>query len=148
MTELELQGKTYRVNKLDAFKQLHVSRRIAPIVPTLIPVFMEIAAGGESGDLFSNTEKLAESLQPFAEAIADMDDAKAEYVIGTCLSVVQRQNGQGWTNVWNVQANCSMFDDMDMSVMLPLVIQVIKDNLGSFMNGLLTKQASLESSPT
>lgn len=146
MIELELQGKTYRVNKLDAFKQLHVSRKIAPMIPTLIPVFMEIAAGGN--DLFSDTDKLAESLQPFAEAIADMDDAKAEYVIGTCLSVVQRKNGTGWTNVWNLQANCSMFDDMDMSVMLPLVIQVVKDNLGSFMNGLLTKQASTESSPT
>lgn len=146
MTELELQGITYRVGKLDAFKQLHVSRRIAPIIPPLIPVFMEIAAGGTNP--FEDSENLAESLQPFTDALANMKDSEAEYVIGTCLSVVQRKNGQGWANVWNVQGNCSMFDDMDMSVMLPLVIQVVKDNLGSFMNGLLTKQANLESSPT
>lgn len=142
MVEVVINGQQYRFGKLDAFKQFHVSRKIAPVVPTLIPVFTEIASRGDG--FLSDTNRLAETLLPFAEAIADMDDAKTEYVLATCLAVCQRNTGNAWASVWNAQANVCMFDDMDMSVILPLVVHVIKDSLGSFINGLLTAQADSE----
>lgn len=141
MTEIELNGQSYRIGKLDAFKQFHVSRKIAPMVPALIPVFIEISANSE---VMGDMDRLASALMPFAEAVAGMKDDDAEYVISTCLSSVQRKTGAAWAKVWNEQANACMFDDLDLSTMLPLVVHSIKENLGSFISGLLTAQASTE----
>ena len=141
MTEIELHGQSYRIGKLDAFKQFHVSRKIAPMVPTLIPIFVEISS---NADIFGDIDRLSTALLPFADAVAGMKDEDAEYVISTCLSSVQRKSGTAWAKVWNDQANACMFDDLDLSTMLPLVVHSIKENLGSFISGLLTAQASTE----
>lgn len=144
MIEFELEGHTYRIGKLDAFKQFHVSRRIAPVIPRLVPAFMKMtAAGGAAQDMGA----ISEALAPFADALAEMPDASAEYVIATCLSVVQRRQNSSWSPVWSVTGNTIMFDDMDLSTMLPLVVRVIKDNLGSFISGLLTGQTPPEQAP-
>ena len=45
--EIDLNGHRYSIGKLSAKQQFHMSRRIAPIVPTLIPVFVRLAAGGK-----------------------------------------------------------------------------------------------------
>lgn len=139
MSEFTINGINYRAGSLDAFKQFHLSRKIAPIVPTVIPVFLKLSQQGNlSGDLTG----VAEVLEPFANGIADMDDETAEYIIHVCLSVVQRQNGPMWTNVWNASNNVCMFDDMDLSVILKIVFRVIQDNLAPFIQGLLTSQSS------
>ena len=142
MVEFELGGNTYRVGKLSAFQQFHVSRRIAPIIPTLVPVFVKIARdGGATEDL----NGLAEVMTPFAEGIAAMSDETSEYVFATCLSAIQRKHTNGWASVWNGQSNLCMFDDMDLGVMIQLVVRVIQDSLGPFISGLLMSQPS---SPT
>jgi hypothetical protein len=139
MVEFELGGQTYRAGKLSAFKQFHVSRRIAPIIPTLIPVFVKIAKdGGATEDL----NGLAEVMTPFADGIANMTDETSEYVLSTCLSVIQRKHANGWASVWNVQGNSCMFDDMDLGVLIQLVVRVVQDSLGPFISGLLMSQPS------
>ena len=130
MIEFEINGQNYRANKLDAFKQLHLSRKIAPVVPTLIPIFMKLA---KEGGLSEDISSLGEVLEPFCEGIAAMSDDQAEYVIGTALSVVQRQNGSMWTAVWNSSSRVCMFDDMDLGAILRVVFKVIADNLGPFI---------------
>jgi len=134
MTEIEHGGNAYRIGKLNAFQQLHVSRKVGPLIPRLVPAFMAMANGGEAID------KLAQLFEPFAEAFAELSDESVEYVAGTCLSVVQRQQGSVWAPVWNKQAASLMFDDIDLASMLPLVIKVITENLGPFISGLLSGQ--------
>lgn len=141
MTEIEHGGNRYRIGKLNAFEQLHVSRKVGPLIPRLVPAFMAMAKDGSAID------QIAQLLEPFAEAFADLSDEAVEYVAGTCLSVVQRQQGTAWAAVWNKQANCLMFDDMDLSSMLPLVIRVITDNLGPFISGLLSGQMQPQTTP-
>ena len=138
MTEIELSGQQYRIGKLTAMPQFHVSRRIAPIIPTLIPVFMKLAKGGVAGDLSG----FSEALGPFADGIAAMDDAASEFVLSTCLSAVSRQNGQTWATIWNRQHNTCMFDDIDLGVMINLTVSVIQDSLAPFIRGLVTSQQS------
>ncbi|MCO1382574.1 hypothetical protein L0Z12_06995 [Burkholderia multivorans] len=168
-------------------QQFHVSRRIAPIIPPMIPVLMKFYAeleqadvardqaranaalaalavgveGGEgaaaddapvaaapaperdrSRELLSLVDAIAPVLQPFADALAGLKDEDAEYVFGTCLSVVERWQGAGWAKVWNITHKTAMFDDIGIDVMLPLVVRVVVANLGSFISGLLTSQAS------
>ncbi|KVN30700.1 hypothetical protein WJ63_07925 [Burkholderia pyrrocinia] len=175
-TEIELNGARYAIGKLSAMQQFHVSRRIAPIIPPMIPVLVKFYAeleqadaardqaransalaalvGGapvpdaatpaadQSRDLLSLVDAVAPVLQPFADALAGLKDEDAEYVFGTCLSVVERGQGAGWAKVWSAAHKTSMFDDIGIDVMLPLVVRVVVANLGPFISGLLTSQAS------
>ncbi len=139
MTEFDLAGNTYRFGKMTAFQQFHVSRRIAPIIPTLVPVFVKIS---QDGNLLADLPGLAEVLQPFADGLAAMSDEASEYVMSNCLSVVQRKHSNGWTAVWNSNAKVCMFDDMDLGTIIQIVVRVIQDSLGPFIQGLLTSQTS------
>lgn len=137
MLEFAINDQQYRAGKLNAFQQLHVSRKIAPILPRLLPAFAGLSAGNE------NLSTLAEALEPVAQALASMPDADCEFVFGTCLGVVSRQQGNSWSSVWNAQNKALMFDDIQLDVMTQLVVKVVADNLGPFMQGLIAKaQAS------
>jgi len=137
MVEFEINGQPYRMGKLDAMRQFHLSRRLAPIIPTLIPVFVKLS---REGGLNQDLPGFASVLGPFAEGLADMSDEVGEYIVNTCLSVVQRSAGQNWTNVWNAQAKACMFDDMDLGVIMQVVMRVVQDSLGPFISGILTSQ--------
>lgn len=176
-TEIQLNGGRYVIGKLSAMQQFHVSRRIAPIIPPMIPVLMKFYAELEQADvareqaranaalaalaegkgpseaadapaadksreLLSMVDAIAPVLQPFADALAGLKDEDAEYVFGTCLSAVERWQGTSWAKVWNIAHKTSMFDDIGIDVMLPLVVRVVVANLGPFISGLLTSQAS------
>ena len=146
MIEFELQGHEYRAEKLDAFSQLDVSCYLAPIIPTLIPVFVQLAAKGKKNPLSGDLKGLATVLQPFADGLAKMPVDHRHFVLATCLGVVRRKVKDNWAAVWSTQGG-SMFEDMDLGVMLPLIVRVVQDSLGPFIAGLLTAQTS-ESSPT
>ncbi|AQQ20254.1 phage tail assembly chaperone [Burkholderia cenocepacia] len=150
-TEIELNGGRYVIGKLSAMQQFHVSRRIAPIIPPMIPVLLQFyeemdktekASADEKQGVLALVNSVAPVLQPFADALAGLKDEDAEYVFGTCLSVVERWQGAGWAKVWNIAHKTSMFDDIGIDVMLPLVVRVVVANLGPFISGLLTSQAS------
>jgi len=135
MIEFELAGKNYRADKLNAFAQFHVSRKIAPLLPALIPVFVQIQkAGGIGQDLGA----LADAITAPAEAIANMQDDTAEYVLATCLSAVKRKQGEVWAPIWSESARGMMFDDIDAGLMTIIAIRVIQDSIGPFIGGLLT----------
>ncbi|WP_235837938.1 phage tail assembly chaperone [Chitinasiproducens palmae] len=132
-----MQDITFQIGKLPAKKQFHVSRRIAPIIPALLPIYVGLARGGS---LMATLEQSPEILKPFAEALAGMPDDAVDYLIDTCMSVVKRQQGSGWANIWSPGG--PMFDDIDLSLLLPLTVRVITVNLGPFISGLLTSQSS------
>lgn len=138
--EIDLNGNRYSIGKLSAKQQFHISRRIAPILPTLIPVFVRLASGTRV--VSEDPGGLADVLQPLADGLAAMKDEYAEYVLDTCLQVVQRKQEHGWAGIWSSQQRTPMFQDIDLGVMLPLVMRVITVNLGPFMQGLLTSQPS------
>lgn len=137
MSEVEIDGNRYRIGRLNAIKQFHVSRRIAPIIPTLIPVFIKLKVAGELTGDFAG---LAGVVQPFADGIAAMSDEDSEFILSSCLSVARRAVNDKWTPVWSAQANDCMFDDMDLGVLMHIAIRVIQDNLAPFIRGLLTSQ--------
>jgi len=137
MIEFAINGQTYRMGKLDAMRQFHLSRRVAPIIPTLIPVFVKLS---KDGGLNQDLGGFASVLGPFADGLSQMSDEVGEYIIGACLGVVQRQVGSNWANVWNAPAKACMFDDMDLGVIMQVVMRVVQDSLGPFISGILTSQ--------
>lgn len=137
MTEITINAQAYRLGRLNAFQQLHVSRKVGPLIPTLVPAFLAMGTAGAGLD---QLDRLASLIQPFTDAFAGMSDADVEYVAAICLGAVQRKQGEAWAPVWSQQGKCLMFDDMDLGTMVPLVVQVIVANLGPFISGLLTAQ--------
>lgn len=152
MTEFEINGITYRIGKMTVFQQFHLERKVAPLVPKLVPIFLKLQAAvkppaeGEqvstedvqpsplTGDLAATVDMLS----PFMDAIAGMDDAQAEFILGTSLSVVSRKQGGTWSPIWSARGNVAMFDDIDMNDMLKMTYRVILEVLGPFIKGMLT----------
>lgn len=144
MAEFTVAGQNYRTAKIDAMRQFHLSRKIAPVIPALIPVFAKLAESQKAEGakpLSSDLAAMASLFEPFAEAVATMSDESAEYVMGTCLSVISRQQGTTWSPVWNDRQKVCMFDDIDSGVMLQLAAHVVRESLGPFLAGLLSTSA-------
>ncbi|MER0991619.1 phage tail assembly chaperone [Pseudomonas aeruginosa] len=144
MAEFSVNGQTYRTAKIDAMRQFHLSRKIAPVIPALIPVFARLAESQKSEaakPLSTDLASMAPLFEPFAEAVATMSDETAEYVMGTCLSVISRQQGNTWAPIWNDRQKVCMFDDIDSGVMLQLAAHVVRESLGPFLAGLLSTSA-------
>lgn len=140
MAEFSVNGQDYRSAKLDAMRQFHLSRKLAPIIPTLIPVFLKLAESRKASNkpLTEDLSSFSDLLEPFAEGIAGMSDEHAEYILGTCMSVVKRQQGTAWSPVWNNAQKVCMFDDIDAGSMIQIGFQVIRESLGPFISGLLS----------
>ena len=152
MEIIPIGGHDYSIGRLNAHDQLHVSRKIAPIDPNIMPILTEVAKGDlekviasietdENAEL-AGLEPLAKALEPFMEAIAKMPEDDVNYVIHKCLSVVKR-NGSVVCRGESI-----MFDDLDMNHLLPLTVAVIRTNLGNFIQGLLTKASSIQAQST
>ncbi|MGA4275574.1 phage tail assembly chaperone [Ralstonia nicotianae] len=134
--EFEISGQKYRAEKLDAFKQLHVSRKIAPIVPKLLPMFLKFAESAQAGgDAKQDLAGMATAFEPLAQSLAEMPDADCEYVVRTCLGVVARLQDGNWASI--MLNGTMVFDSIDLGVMLQLASKVIWDSLGPFISGLL-----------
>ncbi|MDN5621587.1 MAG: hypothetical protein L0G96_00520 [Acinetobacter sp.] len=151
--QITISGKNYTIGRLNALDQLHVSRKIAPIIPSLIPIISEVAKGGlskviESMELGDDVELenidlkeldgLSSALSPLMDVIAGMSEADTNLVIHKCLSVVIRDGAV------LCRGESIMFDDLDMMQILPLVVAVIRKNLGNFIQDLLMKASSMK----
>lgn len=147
MTEITLNGQQYRIGVIDAFTQLKLSRKLAPLVPELVPAFVKIknvigdapAEGEEAPKLsLDQVGDIALMLGPFTTALAALSDADMEYITALCMAVVQRQSGNTWAAVWNKDAKALMFQDIGLDTLLLLLVKTIMANLGNFIRGLLT----------
>lgn len=150
---ITISNKKYTIGRLNALDQFHVSRKIAPIIPTIIPIISEVAKGDlskviesiesaedenlETIDL-SNLDGLSKALSPLMDAISAMSEADTNLVIHKTLSVVHRDGAV------LCRGESIMFDDLDMMQILPLVIAVIRSSLGNFIQDLLTKASSMK----
>ena len=151
--QITISGKNYTIGRLNALDQLHVSRKIAPIIPSLIPIISEVAKGGlskviesmESGEDvelenidLKELDGLSGALSPLMDVIAGMSEGDTNLVIHKCLSVVIRDGAV------LCRGESIMFDDLDMMQILPLVVAVIRKNLGNFIQDLLMKASSMK----
>lgn len=151
--QIIISNKNYMIGRLNALDQLHVSRKIAPIIPSLIPIISEVAKGGlskviesmEAGDDIelenidlTELDGLSTALAPLMDVIAGMSEGDTNLVIHKCLSVVNRDGAV------LCRGESIMFDDLDMMQILPLVVAVIRKSLGNFIQDLLMKASSMK----
>ena len=145
MIEFEQDGAQYRTLVIPAKTQANISRRLLPLILPLVPAFNAIVkTRATAGGALDFLEPLAEMLQPFAEAFADMKDDRFDYIYDVALTALQRRVGENWMPVVS-RGNVVMFEDLkDLGKTLPLIIKVLTDSLGPFIQGLLTGQQQTE----
>lgn len=146
MIDFETGGYTYRIGRMDAKQQLHVARRLAssPLqfilgeqsadsVPAVVRERAE-SSGMTSEEVSQIMPKLLPSLS--LRALGELSEADCDYVVNVCLSVCMRQQGsngkQQWANVTNRNTGHLMFQDINLSSMLELTVQVLRENLSDF----------------
>lgn len=141
MTEFDVGEKTYRVGKIDARRQWHLVRRVAP---ALVGVVGIASLTNEEGQVV-NPRAMIEKIEPFLAALGKMSDEDTDYVLDTCLSVVQRkiEGDRGWSSVGS--GGALMFDDIDLAVMMRLAFEAGRENLSGFFDAL---QSMFQAAPT
>lgn len=140
--EFELYKRQFRVKKLSAFEQLHLSRKIAPLLPPLAPLLLKMTQKDKKDPMSVDVLSVAELAGPFADALADMKDKDAEQVFNLTLSSVEIQTDEDrnvWMPLWNVGARMAIETEFnDVAKLLPIVTRVVIHNLGNFMAALPT----------
>ena len=97
----------YTHNKLDAFSQLHISRKGAPL-------FIGVA----------NTE--------WFQVLYDIRKEDLDFMLETCLPFVRRRNVKNtWIPIYNNKS--LLFDDIDGGSLLEILFQVLLDYLPDFI---------------
>lgn len=132
--EEEINGVWYRTNqKLDAFKQFHLFRKLMPLFSGM-GESQAVRMVREAG-LGDNDAVTMAAFGPVAQAISDMSQSDSEFIVKTCLAVCQRKNPTGqWVRLATPQGDL-MFEDIDLQVMLQLAFAVIQENLAPFFPG-------------
>lgn len=129
MSELTIAECNYRTGKMNALQQFHVTRRLGPML-AVAGVTVEMMRNRQSeGDL----DSLMGAMPHIMELLARMKDEDVNYVLFTCLSVVQRQQGDAWAQVIAPDGKTIMFADIDMPTMIRIVFEVLMENLANFL---------------
>lgn len=124
----------YSIGKMNAIKQFHLARRLAPAIAAISTVYVKPGSAGDSGGT-DGTDFFAAIAGPLSSALANMSDEEVESIIFPCLAVVQRKEGIAWTAVKAKGQNVLMYEDINAGQLLEIVMAVIKENLGSFFPG-------------
>ena len=121
MSTTEINGHTYAIGKMDARRQFHVARRLAPVMMGLMK-----ASGQEKADFVT-------TVGPLAEAVSGLSDEDCDYVLDSCLDVVSRLDEKaGGKPIKIVRGGVLAYQDITMPEIIQLAVAVIQDNLSGF----------------
>lgn len=132
--EIILNDQTYSVGKLDALKQFHIMRRLAPILATVGMSLTELKR--MDSNVGEGMESFMPLLGPISDVLGKMSDEDTNYILFSCLSVVKRQAPTGGFSPVTTGNNQLMYQDIDMVVMIRLAVEVVRENLRGFFSGL------------
>jgi hypothetical protein len=135
-----INGIEYQIGKLGAFEQLHVGRKLAPLLAHAIPALMQI--GPDAAEKPGVDELIFSAAAiPMADVLARMSKEDVDYVLHECLAVCQRRQAKGWARVF--VNGVLMFQDIEADTLFQLTKAVVEVSLGRFFP---TSQS--ESAPT
>lgn len=127
---------------MDAFKQLHVARRLMPFLPMFFHALRTLNIKSAE-DFVGNIDAL---FLPFTETIAGMKDDDVNYIAFNCLRVTTRkvEGSDIYSNVihideMNINNSRLMYEDMAMDDLLQISWRVIQKDLMRFFPGLPAK---------
>ena len=123
MTTVMFQDKEYLIGTINAFTQLHLVKRLAPVMGALKTL----------SDAYDEDNPDA-ILEPLGRAVGVLPDDDLDYIVNACLDAVQmRQAGGAWARM---RTGGALMFEPDLLTLLFLTFQVVKANLSTFFSGL------------
>lgn len=134
--DFKIGEREFKLSKINALKQYHVTRRIAPIMSELLPTIAELAKSKKSVDNLTEEDQfdqIAKFAQPIMTGLSKLNDADAEMVLFTLLYAVEiKQTTGNWARVSS--GNSLMFDDLDLPLLLNAAGRSLVFNLQGFIH--------------
>jgi hypothetical protein len=135
--EFRIGDRKFKLNKIDALRQFHIVRRIAPLLREMIPVMGSIKKA-KVDDLTEEQkfEQFGLIASPIIEGLARLSDADADFVLFRLLASVEVEQPQ--FNSWTFIATESgiKMQDMDLPVLLQAAGRALMFNLSGFFASL------------
>lgn len=148
--DFEVGPRKFKLNKIDAFKQFHIVRRMGPILGDLIPVAQKLNKLKVSDESQMNEDQKFEAIAtlsgPIMGGLAKLSDEDANKVLlGLCSAVeIQQQPAGNWARVATDAG--LMFQDLDLSTLMQIAGRAFVYNMAGFF--ALLPQVSHGGSPT
>lgn len=141
MTErdFEIGGRSFKLNKINAFKQFHIVRRIAPILAELMPALKDVAKVSSNLNESEKLDEFAKILSPIMMGLSKLSDADSDMVLYALLGSVEiKQEPTGnWAKVAN--ENMLMMQELELPVLLQIAGRAFAYNLSGFFAGMPSK---------
>lgn len=119
----------YEINKLPVFEQLHVGRRLAPLLAHALPAFARLMGQGEAPGMGALLFEGAAI--PMADVLSRMPQDDVDYVVRECLNVCKRHDKKAWSRVTTPNGDM-MYADIELDTVIALVQGVVEVSLGRF----------------
>ncbi len=135
--DFEINGRKFKLLKIDAFKQFHIVRRIAPLLADLLPAMKDVKSV-KSLESVSESEKLdqmAKVVGPVMMGLSKLSDADADLVLfGLLASVEVQQPAGNWARVST--NSMLMMQDLELPILLQIAGRAFAYNLSGFFTEL------------
>lgn len=129
--DFEIGARKFKLNKLDAFEQMHVVRRLAPILGDLLPLAVKAQKDLKGKTVDDMSEKDLEAFAPILTGFSKLSDQDFDRVIVSLCSCVEISSGAGWARVATKNAGM-MFQDLEMGELLQIAGRSLMFNLAGF----------------
>ena len=134
--DFEIGSRKFKLNKIDAFKQFHIVRRVAPILADLLPAMKDIQKVTNT-DLSESAklDELAKIAAPLMNGLSKLSDEDANRILFGLLSSVEvQQVSNNWARV--ATDSMLMIQDIELPMLLQIAGRAFMYNLSGFFAGL------------
>lgn len=130
--DFQIGERKFKLNKIDAFKQFHIVRRLGPILGDLIPVAAKMKSMNTDKPQDEQLEELAKLVTPIMNGLSKLSDEDANKVLlGLCSAVEMQQMPVGnWARV--ATDGGLMFQDLELPVLIQIAGRAFMFNLSGF----------------
>lgn len=130
--DFEINGKKFKLSKINALKQFHIVRKIGPILTELLPALQELQKSDiQKLSENENLESLSKFVTPIMNGLSKLSDAEADKVLYGLLSSVEVQQPAGnWSRVST--DTMLMMQDMELPILLQIAGRAFMFNLSGF----------------
>lgn len=132
--ETTIENVTYRIDKMPVRTQFHVLRKIGPLLTKLdkLPgLFMLAQKTGMSKDELAMV--LFNAISPMLNALADLPQEDADFVMDQCLLVVHRKD-EASGKFSPLFTGAMLMFPMELPLMMTVVFEVLKHNYDNFFD--------------
>lgn len=128
----QIGDREFKVSKINAMKQYHIVRRVAPILSELLPIMKDLAkSAGKEMTQDEQLDQAAKFVGPVMNGLSRLSDKDSEFVLYNLLSAVEIKQAEGnWARI--VVNDSLMFDNLSLPVMLQAAGRAFMFNMTGF----------------